>query len=356
MNRGNIGVLPRTTRLADESYLDFIESFRSMNFTKMYPAFAGVADAEVQEKLGKTDDSVDLKDIRKIIGDLPISKSWRRFMRTHQEMMWRQVRESFAINEEQHLADLTAAESKGPGKLIYDPEFDVPKYARQEIHLQPGGYTDDPLGGIVFHYGTKAFYQGYNDQNEHHIEFVELCEPPADGKVARVLDLACSIGQCTTNLKERFPEAEVTGLDVALPLLRYAHKFAVDNNIDVNYVQALGEDTGYEDNHFDMVFAYLLFHEVPVKVMKKVIVEMFRILRPGGTFSIFEFPNQSQGLPPSQRFLIDYDSQNNCEPYSPGFVKSDFLQIIQDAGFTTKAGGVSSNPFLQTIIATKPQS
>lgn len=354
MSRGNNGVLPRTTSLADESYLEFVESFRVMNFTKMYPVFAQVGDSAVQDAFGKTDDSLGLDEIKEVIGELPITKSWQRFMRSHQEMMWRCVRDSFAVNQEQYLAELTKAETKGPGKLTYDPDFKVPNYARHEIHLQPGGYTDDPLGGIVFHYGTKTFYQGYNDQDEHHKEFVELAKPPVDRNVKRILDVACSIGQCTTNLKKRFPDAEVTGLDVALPLLKYAHKFAVDNKIDVNYVQALGEDTGYDDNHFDMVFAYIMFHEVPVTIMRKVVNEMFRILRPGGTFSIFEFPNGSQGLPPSQRYLIDYDSRNNCEPFSPGFVKSDFLGILQESGFETEPGGTSSNDFLQTIIATKP--
>ena len=354
MIRGYDGILPRLNTLSDESYLDFVETFRAMNFEVIYPAFVQAADAEMQEKEGTLDSSLKLSRIREVIGALPISKSWQRFMRTHQEMMWRRVRESYLAIEQEHLDDLAAAEQQGPGRLIYDPDFHVPDYARMEIHLQPGGYTDDPIGGLVFHYGTKAFYQGMNDQNEHHIEFVELCRTPEDGKLDRVLDLACSIGQCTTNLKKRFPDAEVWGLDVALPLLRYAHKCAVDEGIDVNYVQALAEETGFEDNHFDMVLAYILFHEVPVVVMKKVIAEVFRILRPGGTFNIFEFPNASHDLPPSQRFLIDYDSQNNCEPYSPAFVNSDFHQIIKDAGFTIEQGGSSSNTFLQSIVATKP--
>lgn len=354
MNRGKTGVLPRTTTLADESYLEFVESFRIMNFTKIYPVFCEVGDKAVQDAVGKTDDSVELDQIKDVIGELPITKSWQRFMRSHQEMMWRRTRESFAANEEQYLADLSEAETKGPGTLTYDPDFIVPNYARHEIHLQPGGYTDDALGGVVFHYGTKTFYQGHNDQDEHHIEFVELAAPPKDGKVERILDLGCSVGQGTKNLKKRFPEAHVTGLDVALPLLRYAHKSSIDANIEVHYIQALAEKTGFEDNQFDMVFAYILFHEIPVSIMRKVVTEMFRILRPGGTFSIFEFPNESLGLPPSHRYLIDYDSRNNCEPFSPGFVQSDFWQIIRDAGFTTEPGGNSSNDFLQTIIATKP--
>jgi len=356
MNRGNIGVLPRTTSLADESYLEFVETFRVMNFTKMFPVFSEVANKEVEEKIGKTDDSVSLEQIKSVVGKVPITISWQRFMRSHQEMMWRRVCSSFKVIQDEHLAGLGDAETKGQGTLSYEKDFHIPDYARREIHLQPGGYTDDPMGGIVYHYGTKTFYQGYNDQDEHHIEFVNLAATPTDGKTDRILDIACSIGQCTTNLKKRFPEAEVTGLDVSLQLLRYAHKFAVDNDMNINYTQALAENTDYEENHFDMIFVYLLFHETPVDITIKIVNEMFRILRPGGVFSIFEFPNMNQGLPPATRYLIDYDSNNNCEPYSPGFVACDFLQILQDAGFTTEPGGSSSNHFLQTVIATKPIS
>lgn len=354
LTRGHDGLLPRTTTLADESYLDFIESFRNMNFTAMYPVFTEAANTEVQEKVGATDSSVELSTIKEVAGALPITQVWQRFMRSHQEMMWRRTRESFAANEKEILEELDAAEKKGPGKLIYDPNFHVPDYARMEIHLQPGGYTDDPLGGIVFHYGGKVFYQGIDNQNEHHIDFVNLCQVPEDGKVDKILDVACSLGQCTTNLKRRFPDAEVWGLDVALPLLRYAHKCAVDDGVDVNFIQGLSEDTKFEDEEFDMVLAYILFHEVPVPVMKQTIKEMFRVLRPGGVFNIFEFPNAKQELPPSERFLIDYDSRNNCEPYSPAFVNSDFRQIIMDAGFTIEDGETAPNPFLQSIKATKP--
>ena len=36
---------------------------------------------------------------------------------------------------------------------------------------------------------------------------------PADGRVRRVLDIGCSAGQSATAFKERFPEAEVWGVD-----------------------------------------------------------------------------------------------------------------------------------------------
>ena len=40
MNRSEIGVLPRPTTLADESYLDFITSFGRLAIQQMFPKVA----------------------------------------------------------------------------------------------------------------------------------------------------------------------------------------------------------------------------------------------------------------------------------------------------------------------------
>lgn len=354
LSRGYKGILPRTTKLSDESYLDFVETFRGIAGYGTFPVVAADGDKAVSETLGETDDATPIEKIKEVINSRPLASTWQRFMRSHQEMMWRRTRGSF----EPFLDDLNKAmddaATKGPGKLIIDPDFETPKYARREIHLQPGGYTDDPIGGIVFHYGTKVFYAGMNDQDELHAEIVDTLTLPEDGKVDKILDLACSIGQATIILKDRHPNAEVIGLDVALPMVRYAHLQAVERGVDVNFVQGLSEDTKFEDNSFDTVLSYILFHEIPVRVIEQTVIEMFRILRPGGTFCIYEFPSAGPNMPASQRWMIDYDSINNCEPYSPGFVYSDFHGMLKNAGFETKPGPKNSNGFLQTIVATKP--
>lgn len=356
MSRGNLGILPRPSTLADESYLEYVQSFRKMLIQDMFPAFAEPGTEKYQEwksENGIGDKADDLGDIKSVFRQMPLARVWQRGVRSQQEMMWRRTRQSFVREADKHYQDLIDAEARGPGKLLYDPEFVTPNYARQEIHLQPGGYTDDPLGGIVFHYGTNVFYEGYNDQDEHHTELAGLLAKP-EGKLDKILDIGCSIGQATMVLKRDNPDTEVIGLDVALPMLRYAHKCATERGVDVTFQQGLAEDTGYEDGSFDAVFSYILFHELPIAIIPEVVKEMHRILRPGGTFTIFEFPNNyGVQLPPAQRFLIDYDSKNNCEPYSLDFVESNFLGMLKDAGFDLEDGPKTSNPFLQSIIATK---
>ena len=353
MNRGTDGLLPRTGTLADESYLDFVQSFRAKAVQEMYPLLERVGNAAVERECGAAGDPPSLEQVRGVLDRLPLVRAWQRFMRSHQEMMWRRTRAGFEPQSAALLQAMTLAETRGPGRLVYDPSFVVPEYARYEVHLQPGGYPDDPIGGAVFHYGTHVFYQGENAQDELHVEMAQKTTVPADAHVQRVLDLACSIGQATVALKQRFPQAEVSGLDVALPLLRYGHLRAAERGIDVDFVLGLAESMPFPDGHFDVVMAYILFHEIPWVVTEKVIPEVARVLRPGGTFSIYEFPSASQQLSPVARFLIDYDSRDNVEPYSPEFVSGDFHGLLRASGFDVQPGPRLANGFLQSIVATR---
>ncbi len=362
MNRGSIGITPRPTRLADESYLEFITSFRRLAIQEMFPKVAEHGEVALAKALEEGEvkspeegEVVKLSEIRDVFGKNPVTPTFQRFVRTQQEMMWRRTRESFYQDIDGVMASMAHAEEAHPERIHIDPDFIEPDYARREIHCQPGGYTDDPMGGVVFHYGTKVFYEGFNDQDELHIELAEKATVPADGKVERILDIGCSIGQATTVLKDLHPQAEVWGLDVGKPMIRYAHARAVNMGKEVHFKQGLAEDSGYPDGHFDMVLSYILFHEVPVAKMKEIIAETYRVLRPGGTFAIYEFPsNDKNQVTAANRFLIDYDSKNNCEPYSPGFVASDFRGIIETAGFEVEQGPLLTNPFLQSLVGRKP--
>lgn len=362
MDRGTIGVLPRPTKLADESYLEFVTSFRYLAIQEMFPKVAEQGEAALAKALENGDietpaegDPVPIADIHDSFDTVPIVPTFKRFVRTQQEMMWRRTRESFFRNNEDLFARMDKAAAEHPERLHIDPDFELPAYTRREIHCQPGGYTDDPMGGIVFHYGTKVFYEGLNDQDELHIELADKMTPPADGKIERIMDIGCSIGQATTRLKANHPDAEVWGIDVGEPLIRYAHMRAVEHDSDVHFKQCLAEETGFADGHFDAVLSYILFHEVTIPAMKQIVAEMFRVLRPGGTFSVYDFPNNDQDqMPAGDRFLVDYDSQHNCEPYSPGFVRSDFKGILEKAGFEVEEGPSLTNPFLKSLVARKP--
>ena len=85
-----------------------------------------------------------------------------------------------------------------------------------------------------------------------------------------------------------YPKANVVGLDYAAPMLKYGHRLAEERNKKIHFKQGHAEETGFEDESFDLVVAIWLFHELPLRHRIKFVT--FRVLRPGGVFAIMESP------------------------------------------------------------------
>jgi ubiquinone/menaquinone biosynthesis C-methylase UbiE len=155
---------------------------------------------------------------------------------------------------------------------------------------------------------------------------------PKNGKVDRILDLGCSAGVTTTALKRIYPDAEIWGIDVSSHMVRYAHLRALEQNLDINFKQMLAEELEFDDNCFDIVVANLLFHEVPVSISKKIIKETLRVLRPGGCFTLFDFPGDKKGDVYAM-FFGEMEAIDNSETFLPGFVRSNVEELMEKGGF-----------------------
>ncbi len=235
-------------------------------------------------------------------------------MRSHvwlhaQNLMWHNLKREFHSNYDAYMAEMEAADKAGPGKLEFNPGIE-PAYTKHEIHIQPGGYVGDPFAGHLYHYGTNNFYSGRNYQDDLHVAMAANVPTPKNGKVFRILDQGCSCGQLTVALKQRFPEAEVWGIDVGGPMVRYSHMRAVDMGVDVNFRQALAEDSKFPDGHFDIVTSYILHHEVPADITRKITRESNRVLRTGGVYYPIDFRTGTSGRS-VQREMNPYDKVRN---------------------------------------------
>lgn len=335
--------LPPVAQRSDASYLDFVEGFR---------AFLLGPGADFEKRLNRAASAeaerrgqplANIEEIKPFFESLPLTALRDRLVRTQQEMKWHKVAQSFGMKREELLAELSAYDSRGPGKLELDPSFERAPYANVHFHLQPGGYHKDELGGFHYHYGTKVFFRGENDRDGVQSKLVSISPLPADGKVTRILDMACSVGQSTTAWKQRCPDAEVIGIDHSESMLRVAHRRAVMHGVDVTFSQRFAEDTRYPDAHFDMVFAFILFHELPVRIIGEVVREAARVLRPGGVFTIYDFAT-SKTMSPYQLYHRYFDARHNGEPYSQDFCDYDLTGALEAAGFdvrTTPPGGGS---------------
>lgn len=174
-----------------------------------------------------------------------------------QQLMWTALQKHYHENADLYLDEMEATDNIGPGKLELNPDMEIPNYTKYEIHIQPGGYVGDAFAGHIYHYGTNNFYRAENYQDEIHRNLASQMATPKDGKVMRILEMGCGSGQLAAALKERFPDAEVWGVDIGGPMVRYAHMRCVDLGIGANFRQALAEDTKFEDGYFDIVTSYI---------------------------------------------------------------------------------------------------
>lgn len=358
--RGTIGRLERAPTLDLESQQDFLTGFRTVTGRGFRLAgskrMVALFEAEGLDPYGDPPMETILKIAEK---DHILGMHCRTWV-SMQELTWSTVQELVYRDPDKYLAELEAADNAGPGTLELNPDMDLPDHVKHEIHIMPGGYVGDPLGGYVFHYGTNNFYGGRNDQDEIHVGFANAMPVPStpqpEGRPLRILDVGCTIGQMTVALKERFPDAEVWGIDAGGPMVRYGHMRAVDLGVDVNFAQRLAEDTQFEDGYFDVVTSYILHHEMPAEISRQTVKESFRILRPGGVFFPIDFYTGENKPSPSaaQKFRHWWDHRWNNEVWWDEYDDLDLLDEMKSAGFDASEDGPAAWIGRTNLIGTKP--
>ncbi len=275
-----------------------------------------------------------------ILRDHPPFAARQRLDKTRFHIMWDRANRHFHDNAAYYLTEMEKAEKLGPGTMELDPNLVVPDYARYEIHTMPGGYVGNPFAGWLYDYG----YITSEDGLRHHGRYVSVEQNhqlPSDGKIKRVLDIGSGLGYSTTSTKQRFPDAEVWGIDVAAPLVRYAHYRATKMNIDVHFAQRLAEATKFPDGHFDMVTGSILFHEVNVEAAKQIVPEIYRVLRPGGVYNHIDRTTVGTSKPQTiSAKAADWAIHRyHFERWWLDYGYSNFPAMLTQAGFTTNLSG-----------------
>lgn len=95
------------------------------------------------------------------------------------------------------------------------------------------------------------------------------------------LEMACGTGRLTCYATH--------ALDASEEMMKYAReRFPA-----VQFRQASAHDTGFADGMFDLVYAFHLMMHLETALIKDIIAEAFRILKPGGRF-VFDIPSRKR--------------------------------------------------------------
>lgn len=230
------------------------------------------------------------------------------------------------------------------GTLTLDPAVTVPNYIAGDIHLLEGGYhterrTDDIAAGAIFDRQMTLNRMGaqgrLNDDPGNSLAAWVMDKFP-QLKPKRILEIGCSVGHSLLPFKAAFPEAEVVGIDVAAPCLRYAHALAEGLGVPAHFVQQNAEQTNFEDGSFDLVFSRILLHETSRKALPRIFAECFRLLRKGGVMFHSDAPQYDE-LDPYVASLRDWDITCNNEPFMEVAYDLPLERMYAEAGFDAAA-------------------
>ncbi len=346
-------VLPQLTG-EEESRQLFVKSLKYHLASKVSPGNKLAYEARAKPAFAAANDGREpqtLRDIRATMTDDPYFRLWSALQRTSQEMMWRSVQ----IPVERQFDDLAAAaKGSGPelGSLRLNPDLDIPAYhTAVDIHCMPGGYhsefaPDDLANGAVYDRAVWLYAMGrmgpLNDDMGHTV-VAYLKERHPDFRPHRILDMGCTVGHSTLPYADAFPEAEIEAIDVAAPVLRYAHARAESLGKAVRFSQQSAEATDFEDGSFDLIVSHILVHETSHKAIRRIMREAHRLLRPGGLVVHVETPPYA-ALTAFDAFMLDWDTRNNNEPYWGASHEIDPEALAAETGFGPGAGFEHTQP------------
>ena len=281
----------------------------------------------------------------------PLFQLWGSSLFTSQDLMWETVGETCdRLLPEFEARREALARRKPLGRLELKEDFVPPDPIRQvEIHRQPGGYFgrsgDTSLRLGMDYMGTGELYRAAKGLSEGG----EVGDPSmgnyllgalrrrfAEPDPATVLDMGCGVGVHTIAYKQAFPKAEVWGVDLSAPFLRFAHAWAEDQELAINYRQANANDTGFDDGRFDLIVSHIMFHETWHDILPGIMAEAHRLLSPGGIFLNGDTPYQPGRLSITKQVTNHWQVVNNGEPFWTGYADTDLRQALIDGGFDAK--------------------
>jgi ubiquinone/menaquinone biosynthesis C-methylase UbiE len=114
----------------------------------------------------------------------------------------------------------------------------------------------------------------------------------------RVLDVGCGTGKTLWLLRQKCdPSVELCGLEPSKDMYKQAKSYL---GSQARLVQGVAQELPYPDNSFDWVISTQVLHHLAGVEKKKMLAEMYRVLKPGGTVVVSDWGRPAT---PLGRFL-----------------------------------------------------
>lgn len=127
---------------------------------------------------------------------------------------------------------------------------------------------------------TPRFFSEYKI-----LDLVKLVNRYHLSKKVKIVDFGSGVGNSIEFIRKYLPTSELTCLDVSRKSLDIAKKRFSNKS---EYIHFDGKKIPLNDNGYDIVFSACVFHHIPKNEHDSLLIEIYRILKKGGVFVVFE--------------------------------------------------------------------
>lgn len=241
------------------------------------------------------------------------------------------------------------------GTTIDDLPGEMPRYFSSAwFHRTTGGWDASDYNGFIHGELVHKRYVARIYPGDIYAQRRALLDQLPARSYGRILEFGTSSGHYTLALAERFPDAEIVGVDLSRRMLEQAQRVANERGLGWKLFVGAAEDTGFEDAGFDLVTSFAIHHELPPRIIKRWFEEAFRLLRPGGELLMADVQRYAD-LDRLTAWRFDWAAKWGGEPFWRSAAMVDFAEGATAAGFVdVRAEGVPPSGYPYFVYARKP--
>ncbi len=207
----------------------------------------------------------------------------------------------------------------------------LPTYFTQDFHYQTGGYLTDQSAELYDLQVETLFYGAANAMRRCALTPIANELRGRDQRSIQILDIACGTGRLLRQLRQAYPGARLTGVDLSAPYLEEAARH-IQPLRPVTLTCANAEALPLGDASQDIVTCVFLFHELPPDVRRKVIKEIARVLKPEGLLVFID--SLQMGDRPGWDGLLEAFPVRFHEPYYRQYAIDDLDAAFTESGLS----------------------